>query len=120
MQDSFQQQSLLFFIIVANTGVKWYPGMISARDMANYEAGEHLNTYMFSEQAVTNVPQMVKNSSFACHELSKPLGTLQMYWKGHILPYISRSPAEKNTLDCNKRYKPFHDFTREHMMDMLQ
>lgn len=53
--------------------------MISARDMANYEAGEHLNTYMFSEQAVTNVPQMVKNSSFACHELSKPLGTLQMY-----------------------------------------
>lgn len=53
--------------------------MTSARDMAKHKAGEHLNTQKFSEQAVTNMAPMVKNSSFACRELSKPLGTLQMY-----------------------------------------
>lgn len=54
------------------------PGVASARDLAQNRAGD-LDTHMFSEQTVTDKAQMVKYSSFACHELSEPLGTLQMY-----------------------------------------
>lgn len=53
--------------------------MASARDLAQNRAGECLDTHMFSEQTVTDMAQMVKNSSFACIELSEPLETPQIY-----------------------------------------
>lgn len=91
--------------------------MASARDLAQKRAGKRLNTHMFSEQTVTDMAQMVKNSSFACHELSEPLGTLQMYRKGHSLPYISKSP-KKNTLNCSNSHGPLLGFTTERTHDV--
>lgn len=77
VQNSFQQAfafPINFFYLLPR-----YPGVASARDLAQNRAGGRLDTHMFSEQTVTDMAQMVKNSSFACHELSEPLETLQMY-----------------------------------------